>query len=80
MRDFVIKSLDVIVWIAAGLLAIGGVVLGLMALGQGQVAGLAFVILGPLYAIIFAGWVFLSIGTYHNTRRAAEALEKLAGR
>ncbi len=80
MRDFVIKSMDVLVWIAAFLVAAGGIVAGLMAVGQGQMQGLILVVMGPLYAIMIAGWVFLAIGTYHNTKRTAEAIEKLANR
>ena len=49
-------------------------------MANGQAQGIALIILGPLYAIIFAGWIFLSIGTYHNTKRTAEAIEKLAAR
>jgi hypothetical protein len=80
MRDFVIKSLDVIVWIVAAVFVAGGVLGGLFAMANGQMQGLAFIILGPLYAIVFAGWIFLAIGTYNNTKRTADAIEKLANR
>jgi hypothetical protein len=80
MRDMIIKSLDVIVWIVAFVFAAGGIIAGVVALANGQAQGIALIILGPLYAIIFAGWIFLSIGTYHNTKRTAEAIEKLAAR
>jgi hypothetical protein len=80
MRDFVIKSLDVIVWIVAAVFVAAGVIGGLFALANGQMQGLALIILGPLYAIVFAGWIFLAIGTYNNTKRTADAIEKLANR
>jgi hypothetical protein len=80
MRDFVIKSLDVIIWIVAAFFVLGGVIGGLIALVNGQMQGLALIILGPLYAIVFAGWIFLAIGTYNNTKRTADAIEKLANR
>jgi len=80
MRELIIKSLDVIVWIVAGLIALGGVIVGVMALGQGEVAGLGIIIGGLLYAVVFAGMFFLMIGVYTNTKRTAEAIEKLAAR
>lgn len=80
MRDFVIKSLDIVIWIVGGLIVVAGVVAGLLAVGNGQMQGLIFVILAPIYAIIFCGMFLLAIGVYNNTRRTAEALEKLASR
>jgi len=80
MREMIIKSLEVIVWIVAGLMAIGGVLGGLFALVQGEIAGLAFIIGGPIYAIVFAGALFIGIGIHDNTRRTAIAVEKLAAR
>jgi hypothetical protein len=80
MRDFVIKSLDVLIWIVGGLFAVGGILGGLYAVLNGEIGGLAFIVLGPIYAIIFCGMFLLAIGVYNNTRRTAEALEKLASR
>ena len=80
MRDMIIKSLDIIVWIVAFVIAAGGVIGGVLALANGQPQGLAFIIIGPLYAIIFAGMIFVAIGIYNNTKRTAEAIEKLAAR
>jgi hypothetical protein len=80
MRDFVIKSLDILIWVVGGLIAIGGIIVGMMALGQGQMQGILFIILAPIYAIIFCGMFLLAIGVYNNTRRTAEALEKMASR
>lgn len=80
MRELIIKSLDMLVWIVAGLIAFAGIVVGLMALKQGEPAGLGIIIGGLLYAVVFAGAFFIMIGIYNNTRRTAEAIEKLAMR
>jgi hypothetical protein len=78
MRALIINSLDLLVWLLAGLIAIGGVVFGVMAVGQGQIAGIGIIIGGLLYAIIFAGMFFIVIGIHDNTKRTAAAVEKLA--
>jgi hypothetical protein len=80
MRDFVIKSLDVLIWIVGGLIALAGIAGGLFFLVNGQMQGLLFMVLGPIYAILFCGMFLLASGVYTNTRRTAEALEKLASR
>jgi hypothetical protein len=80
MRDFIIKSLDILIWVVGGLIAVGGVVAGLFALVNGQVQGLLFIILGPIYAILFCGMFLLAVGVFNHTKRTAEALEKLAAR
>lgn len=80
MREFVIKSLDILIWVVGGLMAVGGVLFGLFSLVQGQPAGLMFLIIGPLYAILFCGMFLLAVGVYNHTKRTAEALEKLASR
>lgn len=77
MRDFVIKSLDMLVWVVSGLIAVSGVVGGLIALGQGQFGGILIMIIALLYAVIFAGSFFLFKGIYENTKRTADAMEKL---
>jgi hypothetical protein len=80
MREFVIKSLDILIWVVGGLMAALGVLGGLFALVQGQPQGLLFIIVGPLYAILFCGMFLLAVGVYNHTKRTAEALEKLAAR
>jgi hypothetical protein len=80
MRDFIIKSLDILIWVVGGLIAVGGVVAGLFALVNGQPQGLLFIILGPIYAILFCGMFLLAVGVFNHTKRTAEALEKLAAR
>ncbi|MCR8726609.1 hypothetical protein [Frigidibacter sp. ROC022] len=80
MRQAIINSLDILIWIMGGLIALGGVVGGIMVLAQGEAMGLVFIIGALLYAIIFMGMFFLIIGMHNNTRRTAEAVEKLAMR
>lgn len=80
MRELIIKSLDMIVWFVAGLMAVGGVLGGLFALAQGEVVGLAFIIGGLVYAVVFAGGFFMAIGIYENTKRTAAAVERMASR
>jgi len=77
MRHAIIRSFDVLVWLMAILMALGGLVMGGMALGQGQaVAGLGIMVGGILYAIIFAGLLFMVVGIYENTKRTADILER----
>lgn len=79
MRSLIINSLDFLVWLMAGLVAIAGLVAGGMALANGQVQGLAIMIGAVLYAIIFAGMFFIVIGIHENTKRTAAAVERLSG-
>ncbi len=80
MRQAIINSLDVLIWIMGALIAIAGVIAGILALSQGEAMGLAIIIGALLYAIIFMGMFFLIIGMHNNTKRTAEAVEKLAMR
>jgi hypothetical protein len=80
MRQFIIRSFEAIVWVFGALVALGGVVVGVMALGNGQVQGLLFLIGGPLYAILLMGVFFIAAAIADNTKRTAEAVEKLAAR
>jgi hypothetical protein len=88
MRDFFINSLEMLVSVIVVILCLG--VLGMAAamafggggmMGQGGVsgplAGIAMLIIGGLYVIIVGGFLYLGIGIYQNTKRSAEALEKL---
>jgi hypothetical protein len=77
MRQAIIKSLDILIWVLGALIALAGVVAGIAALAQGQVMGLAILIGGLLYAVVFMGMFFLIIGIHNNTKRTADAVEKL---
>lgn len=80
MRNFVIKSLELIIWIVAGLVTLAGVIGGLLALAQGEPIGVLLIIGGPIYAILLSGMFFVMIGTYENTKRTADACERMANK
>jgi hypothetical protein len=77
MRQAIINSLDILIWVLGALIALAGVIAGIVALAQGQVMGLAILVGGLLYAVVFMGMFFLIIGIHNNTKRTAEAVEKL---
>lgn len=81
MRQAIINSLEILIWIMGALIAIASIVMGVLTLGQGfALQGLGIIVGGILYAIIFMGMFFLFIGIHSNTKRTAEAVEKLAMR
>lgn len=80
MRQFIIRSFEAIVWIFGALVALAGIAVGVMALVNGQAQGLLFIIGGPLYAILLMGMFFIAIAISDNTKRTADAVEKLAAR
>lgn len=80
MRQTIINSLDTLIWIMGGLIALVGVIAGIVALSQGMLSGLAIIVGSLLYAIVFMGMFFLIIGIHNNTKRTADAVEKLAMR
>jgi uncharacterized membrane protein len=92
MRHFFIKSLDLLIglFVILGILA---VLLAAMAAGTGGMTGLngvpvgggggaAIVILvvGLLYIAFIAGFLYLGVGIYHNTKRTADAIEVLVSK
>lgn len=91
MRDFFINSLEKVVNVIVVLLGLA-VLIGAAAAtfgqghmgpngmgmgGGGPLAGLMVLIGGGLYIIVVGGFLYMGIGIYQNTRRSAEALEKL---
>jgi hypothetical protein len=91
MREFFIKSLDILinvvvvlmfigVVVAAGAAFVGGQTPSGQPMGGGPIAGLAILVLGTIYIMFVAGFMYLGLGIYHNTKRSAEALEKLASK
>ena len=80
MRNTIIKIFEILIWVIGALYAIGGVIGGIMVLAQGEIVGLGIIIGGLLGAVMIMALFFIQIGTYNNTKRTAEAVEKLAGR
>jgi hypothetical protein len=80
VRQTIINSLEMMIWAIGGLIAIVSVIGGIMAISAGQMQGLLMIIGGPLYAILFMGMFFIVLGIHTNTKRTAEAIEKLANR
>lgn len=89
MRDFFINSLELLVGLIVILLSLGVIVGaaaaafgggGMMPGGTGMpgpLSGLLILIGGGLYVIFVGGFLYMGIGIYQNTRRSADALEKL---
>ena len=83
MRDFFILWMERIINVVIVLGAIAVLVGGGAALfgPQGGILwALAIWIGGSIYLIIMGGFVYLGLGIYNNTRRTAEAVERMAGR
>ena len=86
MRDFFIRSFERLIGAIIVLTAVA-IVVGAFAGaanaptgGTGILAFLVTLLLGALYLVLLGGGMYLVLGIYHNTRRAAEALERGAGR
>jgi len=81
MRDFFIfwfeRLVGVIIVVAGIAVLIGGIATMAGVTGQpgGFVAGLAILVFGSIYVIFLGGALYLGLGIYQNTKRAAEALE-----
>ena len=86
MRDFLVRSLNKIIWLVFIAMIVGTCVGAIIALqAHIIVAGLVF-LGGVLLSIFIAGSFFvatgiyeLCLGIYNNTARSADALEALAG-
>lgn len=81
MRDFLIDTFEkligliVIVMIIAVL--VGGIALLFTGLPGSAFQGLGVLLVGTLYVVILGGGMYLLLGIYRNTKRTAEAVEKL---
>lgn len=83
MRDFFIiwmeRIINVVVILGAIAVFLGG--LAVMRSPQGGVLpGVMTWIVGAIYLIMMGGMVYLGLGIYNNTRRTAEAVERLSQR
>jgi len=82
MREFFIGSFEKLVGVIVVLLAVGTVIGALATMFSGQsgsfFAAIAVLIGGALYTIMVGGMLYLALGIYGNTKRTAEAVEKLS--
>ena len=88
MRDFFIRGLEVLinVFVVIAALAIlafaglvsfgGGATIQGNSVQGGPVVGVAILVGGFLYLIFVAGFMYLGLGIYQNTRRMADALDR----
>ncbi len=86
MRDFFINALDKLISVFVVLGVIGVIVASVLSMatpsemgGAGVLGGLLLLVVGLLYIAFMAGFMYLGLGIYHNTRRTAVATEKMAG-
>lgn len=89
MREFFIGAFEKLVAVIVILMMIG-VVIGAAAVsfgagmgpgGQGGILqGLFVLIAGAIYVIFIGGAMYLGLGIYQNTKRTAEALERMAAK
>ncbi len=81
MRDFFIRSFEMIVSaivILAGVTVfVGGLVMMFNERG-GFVQGLGVWVVGGIYVLFLGGAMYLGLGIYQNTKRAADAIEAMA--
>lgn len=81
MRDFFINSLEKIVTVIVFLMALGVLFggLGTMFTPEGGfIAGIVVWIVGAVYVLVMGGMLYLALGIYDNTKRTAEATERMA--
>ena len=80
MRDFFIVWMERIVNVVVILGAIGVLIGAIAAMFSPQGGILQVLIGGTIYMILLGGMIYLGLGIYNNTRRTAEAIERLADR
>lgn len=84
MRDFFIRSLEILINIVVVVAMIGVVIGAGISMANpppgapGVLVGLAVLVGGGLYIVLMAGFMYLGLGIYQNTRRTAEILERMA--
>jgi hypothetical protein len=81
MRDFFISSLEKLITVVVALMCIA-VVVGaggtMMAQEGGLLPAIGVLVFGGLYVILMGGMMYLFLGIYDNTKRTAEATERMA--
>ncbi|EBA15107.1 hypothetical protein RSK20926_04467 [Roseobacter sp. SK209-2-6] len=85
MRDLFIGLFEKLVTVFVVLMCLG-VIAGAFgafvapAPNGGIIPAILVLVLGSIYAVMMGGMMYLFLGVYHNTKRTAEAIEKLAER
>jgi len=91
MRHFFIRSFEILVGFFV-ILGILGVLAAALAVGTGSMTSsngdsisgvfpaIAILCGGLLYIAFVAGFLYMGVGIYNNTKRTAEAVEQMAGR
>lgn len=77
MRDFFITWFERLIGVIIVLMAIGFLIAAFSAGAQnGVLAFLGVLLVGAIYVVLMGGFMYLGLGIYHNTLRAADALER----
>lgn len=81
MRQLVISLFDILTWLGMALIMILGLLGGVAASNSvGGLAGVGVIVLGIILGVLFAGFSFLVHGIHANSKRSADALERLANK
>jgi len=79
LRDFFITTLEKIIGVIIILLSLGVLIGAFGAMSQNGIAAFLGVLVGgAIYVMMMGGFVYLGLGIYHNTRRTADAVERMA--
>lgn len=80
MRKFFIGSFEVLITVLVVLMCIGVVISALVTMtsGGGFLAGLGILLAGGFYVILTAGMMYMFLGIHENTKRTAEAIERMS--
>lgn len=80
MRDFFINTFESLIAVIVVISAIGTVIAGLstMFTGGGFFCGVLVLIAGAVYTVVLGGGLYLAFGIYRNTKRTADAVERMA--
>jgi len=79
MRDFFINTFESLIAVIVVISAAGTVIAGLVTMfSESFFGGIVVLIFGALYTVILGGGLYLAFGIYHNTKRTAEAVERMA--
>lgn len=93
MRDFFIGGFEILVGIIVVLLVLavfiaagsatfggGGMMMNGQAMPSGPLVGLGILVGGLIYVVFVAGFMYLGLGIYQNTKKTAAALERMGGK